>query len=111
MRSPRRVMCSSVLGFECIVLALSSIVLISVENLSTVTGLAVGLGLAAAAVVVAGLLRHEWAYYAGFVVQAAALALTVVVPVMVVIGVIFGGLWTMAYVLGRKIEREQATGA
>lgn len=111
MRSPRRMMCSSVLAFECIVLALSSIVLISVEGVSTVTGLAVGLGLAVAAIAVAGLLRHEWAYYAGFALQVAALALTVVVPVMVVIGAIFGALWTMAYVLGIKIEREQAARA
>lgn len=111
MRSPRRMMCSSVLAFECIVLALSSIVLISVENVSTPTGLAIGLGLAVAAIGVAGLLRHEWAYYAGFGLQAAALALTAVVPVMVVIGVIFGALWTAAYVLGIKIEREQAARA
>lgn len=108
MRSPRRMMCASVLGFECIVLALSSIVLISVEDVSTATGLAVGLGLAAGALVIAALLRVEWAYYAGFALQVAALALGVVVPVMFVLGLVFGALWTTAYVLGRKIEVEQA---
>jgi hypothetical protein len=104
-------MCASVLGFECIVLALSSIVLISVEDVSTPIGLAVGLGLAAAALVIAGLLRVEWAYYAGFALQVAALALGVVVPVMFVLGLVFGALWTTAYVLGRKIEIEQAARA
>jgi hypothetical protein len=109
MRSPRRMMCASVLGFECIVLALSTIVLISIENVSTGTGLAIGLGLAVSALVIAGLLRAEWAYYAGFALQAAALALgIVVVPTMVVLGVVFGALWTAAYVLGRRIEQEQA---
>ena len=68
----------------------------------------VGLGLAVAALVIAGLLRFEAAYYAGFVLQAAALALGVVVPAMIVLGLVFGALWTTAYVLGRKIEREQA---
>lgn len=108
MRSPRRMMCASVLGFEAIVLALSSIVLISVEDVSATTSLVVGLGLAVAAIVVAGLLRHEWAYLLGFLVQVGALAMAVVVPVMVVLGAVFGALWTTAYVLGRKIEQEQA---
>lgn len=111
MRSPRRMMCASVLGFECIVLALSSIVLITVEGVPAPTGLAIGLGLAVAAIVIAGLLRMEWAYSAGFALQVAALALGVVVPVMVVLGAVFGALWTTAYVLGRKIEREQAARA
>lgn len=108
MRSPRRTMCASVLGFECVVLALSSIVLISVTGTSTGVGLGVGLGLAVAAIVIAGLLRFEWAYYAGFALQVAAIAVGIVVPVMVVLGVVFGTLWTCAYVLGRRIEHEQS---
>ncbi len=111
MRSPRRIMCASVLGFECVVLALSSIVLISVEDVSAPTSLGIGLGLAVAALVIAGLLRLEWAYYAGFALQVAALALGVVVPAMIVLGAGFGALWTTAYVLGLKIEREQAARA
>jgi uncharacterized protein DUF4233 len=101
-------MCAAVLGIECIVLGLSSIVLISVEDLSTRRGLAIGLGLAVAAIVIAGLLRFEWAYYAGFALQIAALAVGVVVPVMILLGAVFAALWTTAYVLGLKIEREQA---
>jgi hypothetical protein len=104
-------MCASVLGFEAIVLGLSSIVLITVAGVSTAAGLATGLSLAGAALLIAGLLRMEWAYYAGFALQVAALALGVVVPVMFVLGAIFGTLWTTAYVLGRKIEREQAARA
>lgn len=101
-------MCASVLGLEAVVLGLTSIVLISIENTSTGAGLGIGLGLAAAAIMTAGALRLEPAYYAGFAIQAAALAVGVVVPVMIVLGLVFGGLWTAAYVLGRKIEREQA---
>lgn len=111
MRSPRRMMCVAVLSFECIVLALSSIVLINIEDVSAPIGLAIGLGLAVAAIVVAGLLRLEWAYYAGFALQVAALALGFVVPAMIVLGLVFGALWTTAYVLGLKIEREQAARA
>jgi Protein of unknown function (DUF4233) len=111
MRSPRRMMCASVLAFESIVLGLVTPVLINTEDMPTGLALFIGLGLAVAAIVVAGLLRHEWAYYAGFAIQSAAIALAIVVPVMIVLGLIFGALWTTAYVLGRKIEGQQAATA
>jgi hypothetical protein len=108
MRSPRRMMCAAVLGFECVVLALVTPVLIAVNDLATPLALAIGLGLAGACLVIAGLLRFEWAYYAGFALQLAALAVGLLVPAMVVLAVVFGGLWTAAYVLGRRIEVQQA---
>ncbi|HET7173831.1 MAG TPA: DUF4233 domain-containing protein [Nocardioidaceae bacterium] len=111
MRSPRRAMCGSVLGLEAVVLALSSIVLITISRLPASAGLGTGLGLAAAAVLVAGLLRYEWAYFAGFAMQLAAIAVGVVAPAMFVLGIVFGALYTTAYLLGRKIEREQAARA
>ena len=49
--------------------------------------LAVGLGLAVACLVVAGLLRGEWAYALGWVLQVGAIALGVVVPLMFFLGV------------------------
>ena len=108
MRSPRRTMCASVLGFECVVLALVTPVLITVEDVPTGPALGIGLGLAAAAIVIAGLLRHEEAYVAGFVLQVAALGLGLIVPAMILLGLAFGALWTTAYVLGRRIERQAA---
>ncbi|MEP6666637.1 MAG: DUF4233 domain-containing protein [Nocardioidaceae bacterium] len=109
MRSPRRMMCASVLGFECIVLGLMTPVLITVENVSQAASLVIGLGLAVAAVLTAGLLRYEWAYYVGFAIQVAALAVGIVIPAMIVLGLIFGALWTTAYVLGKKIDVQQSS--
>jgi hypothetical protein len=108
MRSPRQTMCASVLGFECIVLGLMTPVLITVEDVPKAVSLVIGLGLAVSAVLTAGLLRHEWAYYAGFAIQVAALAVGIVIPTMIVLGVIFGALWTTAYVLGKKIDAQQS---
>ncbi len=102
-------MCASVLGLECIVLGLVTPVLIAVEDVSTPKALVIGLGLALAAVVIAGMLRAEWAYLLGFVLQVAAFSLGFVVPDMFVLGLLFGALYTAAYVLGRKIETERAT--
>jgi hypothetical protein len=101
-------MCASVLGLEAVVLGLVTPVLITVEDMDTWLAIFIGVGLAVSALLVAGLLRFEWAYAVGFAIQVAALALGFVVPVMFVLGLIFGALWVTAYVLGRKIEHQQA---
>jgi uncharacterized membrane protein len=108
MGNPRRSMCATMLALQCIVLGLSTPVLITIADVDTATSLTIGLGLAALSLAVAGLLRYEWAYYAGFAIQAATLALGFVVPVMFVLGVVFGSLYAAAYLLGRKIESDRA---
>ncbi len=107
-RSPRRGMCAAVLCLEAIALGLTTPVLISIAGVATGTALAVGLGLAVVCLVLAGMLRAEWAYAMGYVVQAAAIALGFVIPVMFGLGAIFAALWAGADLLGRKIERERA---
>ena len=64
--------------------------------------------LAVVCLLLAGMLRAEWAYLAGYAVQVAAIALGFVVPVMFGLGAIFAALWAGADLLGRKIERERA---
>ena len=107
-RSPRRGMCAAVLSLEAITLGLTTPVMISIADVDTATALSVGLGLMAACLLVAGLLRAEWAYVLGWVIQLAAIGLGVVVTIMFVLGPIFALLWGAAYFLGRKIERERA---
>ena len=107
-RSPRRGMCAAVLALEAITIGLTTPVMISIAGVDTATALWVGLGLMVACLVVAGLLRGEWAYLLGWVLQLAAIGLGFVVPVMFVLGPIFALLWGTAYFLGRKIERERA---
>lgn len=107
-RSPRRGMCAAVLCLEAITVGLTTPVMISVAGVGTFTAFGVGLGLAIACLLLAGMLRAEWAYLLGWGVQVAAVALGLVVPLMVVLGAIFALLWGMADFLGRKIERERA---
>lgn len=107
-RSPRRGMCAAVLSLEAVTLGLTAPVMIAVAGVPVATALVVALGLALACLVLAGLLRHEWAYLAGWVVQGAAVGLGLVIPVMFVLGGIFALLWGTADTLGRKIERERA---
>ncbi len=107
-RSPRRGMCAAVLSLEAITLGLTTPVMITIADVSTGTALAVGLGLAVVCLLLAGTLRAEWAYLAGYAVQVAAVALGFVVPVMFGLGLVFAALWAGADLLGRKIERERA---
>jgi hypothetical protein len=108
MRSTQRSLCAAMLSLQTIVLGLTTPVLVSVEAVDTGVALAIGLGLAAACVVAAGLLRSPVGYGLGWAVQAASLALGVVIPMMVILGVVFTSLWAGAYFLGRKIDREKA---
>ena len=107
-RSPRRAMCAAVLALEAITLGLTTPVMVTVAGLALGTALAIGLGLTVVCLLLAGMLRAEWAYAAGWVVQAAAIGLGFVVPMMFFLGGIFALLWGSAYFLGRKIERERA---
>jgi FtsH-binding integral membrane protein len=107
-RSPRRGMCAAVLSLEAITLGLTIPVMISVGDVETRTALIVGLGLAFACLLVAGMLRSEKAYALGWVIQIGAIGLGVAVPMMFFLGSVFALLWGTAYFLGRKIERERA---
>ncbi len=103
-----RTMCAAVLAFEAVVIALSVPVLIQVSDVDRGPALAAGLGLAGLAVLTAGLLRYRWAYALGWAVQGGALALGFVTAAMFVVGAMFGGLWVLAIVLGRRVEAVRA---
>lgn len=103
-----RRLCSAILFLEAIVLGLTTPVLISIASVKTATALWVGLGLAVACVLVAGMLRAPWAYALGWVIQVAALALGFKISSMFFLGAVFLALWATAYFLGRKIESDRA---
>lgn len=107
-KSPRRSMCAAVLSLEAITLGLTTPVMITLADVRPAVALPVGLGLAVACLLVAGMLRREWAYLAGHALQVAAVALGFLVPTMWVLGPVFALLWGSAWWLGRKIERERA---
>ena len=101
-------MAAAVLGFESIVLFLSTPVMIQVSDVGAGAAVAVGVGLAVASVVTAGLLRHRWAYVAGSLLQVAAIGLGSVVTTMFVLGAVFALLWAAALVLGHRVDTAKA---
>ena len=109
-RSPRRGMCAAVLSLEAITLGLTTPVMITISDVSASTAVPVGLGLAVVCLLLAGMLRAEWAYLAGYAVQVAAVALGFVVPVMFGLGLVFAALWAAA-ARSRSILRPRPSAA
>jgi hypothetical protein len=103
-----RSLASIVLGFEALVLALVTPVMISVAGVKASTAVPLCLGLAVLSVVAAGLLRNQVGYILGWVIQVAAVGLGFVVPAMFVLGLAFAAFWVMAYVLGKRIDEAKA---
>lgn len=106
-KSPRRGMCAAVLSLEAVVLALTAPVAIAISDVSPAVAIPVGLGLAVACVLAAGMLRTRRGYDLGWVIQVAAIALGFLVTTMFFLGAIFGLLWATADLLGRRIEQER----
>ncbi|MFY0406272.1 DUF4233 domain-containing protein [Solicola sp. PLA-1-18] len=101
-------LCAATLGFEAIVIALATPVMIAVEDVSVPVALTVGLGLAVVAILAAGMLRRPGGYVVGHLVQVGAIAMGFLVPAMFFVGAMFGGLWVAAYLIGRRIETDRA---
>lgn len=100
-------LCASVLVGEALVIFFAALVakdLTDIDNVAVFGGAAVG---AAACLLVAGSLRHRWAFAVGSVLQLLVIAAGFVVPVMFGLGLIFAVLWVLAIYLGRRVARLQ----
>ena len=96
-----RVLASSVLGFEALVLLLAIPVFAVTGRLGIAPAAAIGGGLALACVLAIALLRSRAGYVLGSAVQAAAFVTGVWAWPMFVLGPLFGLLWAVALRVGR----------
>lgn len=99
-RTTRR-FCASMLVFEAVIFVLATPVASVVVGVPPIRAWVVGGGLAFLALVLCGLLRYRWAYYAGSALQLVAIASGYVVTVMYFLGVVFAVLWVVALYFGR----------
>jgi len=99
-----RRLCASVLGMEAIVVGLFTPVAINTQGVEPTLAFTVGLGLALLCVVVIGLLKRPFAYFAGSVIQVLTIASGFLVPAMFFIGAIFAALWITAIFVARRVE-------
>ena len=104
-----KVLCSSVLGIEAIVVFLASLVASTNGSVSS-QGLAIGLGSALAILLIAsiGTLRKRWGIYWCWLLQVVVVAMGLLVPLMFVVGGIFAILWFVAVRTGTRVDALQA---
>ena len=107
-----RQLCGTVLGMEAVIVLLAIVPMKVLEHVHGGTAAAVGFGIAALAILIAGLIgrpRMGWAVYAGSALQILVIAAGVVIPVMYILGVIFAALWFTGIWLARKVESANHT--
>jgi hypothetical protein len=99
-------------GLGATVLVLETVVLLlAIQPIRVLGGglsgvaVAVVCGLAAAAVVLAGLMRRPWAWHAGTALQVLVLAAGLLHWSLAVVGVVFGAVWLYAGHVRRTILR------
>ena len=117
-RSLRQSLASVVLAFEVVIVFLGALVIWGLSRdeggpfgLPSWVPLAAGGVLILLILVTIPLLRHEWAYVLGWVVQALVLASGLLNPAMYVVGVIFGGMWAYCMFVGARIDRARTAQA
>ena len=102
-----RRLAGAVIGIQSLVLALGALVawaLAPQDGGHRTTYLVGGLVLAALCILAAGSMRRPWGITLGWLIEIATLLAAFVVPMMAVVGLIFGALWITALVQGSKMD-------
>lgn len=104
-----------VLGFESVVVFLGGLVAFGLNALPAGIpswwGIVAGSVLAVVMVLTAGVLRHRWGIALGWALQALVALSALVVPAMLLIALIFGGLWAYATIGGARVQARVAAAA
>jgi|TARA_B100000678_G_scaffold113580_3_gene94980 hypothetical protein len=111
-RGARESLGSVVLGFESIIVFLGGLVVYGLrvlpDGIEPWWGIVAGSVLALVMVVIAGLLRHSWAIAVGWALQVVVLLGGFLVPALVVVAIIFGGMWAYATIKGASLDARNA---
>lgn len=104
-----------VLGFESIVVFLAGLTIFGLKTLppgipqwwGIVGGGVVGL----ACIALAGLITKPWAITAGWVIQAVIALSAILVPAILLVVLIFGGMWAYATIMGARLDARRPDGS
>ena len=117
-RAPRTLvqkLAPMVLGFEAIVVILAGLTIFGLNALPdgipqwwAIVGGAV---VALAMVVVAGMITKPWAIAAGWVLQVIVAMAGIFVPAIVMVVLVFGGMWAYATIMGARLDAQRPAAA
>ena len=106
-RSVKRSLASIVLGFETIVVFLAALVVFGLQALPAVPALVGGGVVCLALLATIALLRFEWAYVMGWILQAVIVATGFLNPVMFFVGALFAAMWVYCMISGSRIDHQK----
>ncbi|WP_396656811.1 DUF4233 domain-containing protein [Microbacterium sp.] len=103
---------SIVLGFESVVVFLAGLVVYGLgalpASIPSWSGIVAGAVLGLLMIVTAGLLRHRWAFWVGWALQLLLGLGAFLVPAILLVFLIFGGLWAYATIKGMQLDARNA---
>lgn len=105
-RSVKRTLATIVLGFEVIVVALAALVIFGLQALPPGLALGGGAVLGLAMVAVLALLRYEWAYVVGWILQLIMVGAGFLNPAMFFVGGMFAAMWAYCMIAGSRIDNQ-----
>ncbi|RFA11117.1 hypothetical protein B7R54_05915 [Subtercola boreus] len=107
-RSVRESICSIVLGFESVIMFLATLAVFGLKALPWPVALGGGAALCVLLLATIPLLGRPIGIALGWVLQVIILASAILVPLMLIVAVLFGGMWVFAVIRGGMIDRENA---
>lgn len=112
MRGAAESLGSIVLAAEALIVFLGGLVVFGLRALPDPIpawwGIVGAVILAIVMVVVSATLRHRWGIVLGWILQAVVLLTALLVPAMLLVGIIFGGMWAYATIKGASLDARNA---
>ena len=102
-----RVLGSTVLVFEAIVVLLAIPIAINVSDANATFALVIGIALAGLLILTVGVITKPIAVPIGWILQVLVIAAGIVVPTMFLVGGIFALLWFFAVRNGQRVDRDR----
>ena len=103
-----------VLGFEAIIVFLVGLTIFGLkalpEGIAPWWGIVGGGVVALAMIIVAGLIARPGAIAAGWVLQALLAASAFLVPAVLLVVLVFGGMWAYATIMGARLDKRRPSG-
>jgi ethanolamine transporter EutH len=104
-----------VLGFEAIVVLLAGLTIFGLRRLPESVpqwwAIVGGVIVALAMIALAGMITKPWAIPAGWVLQGIVALSAIFVPAILLVVVVFGGMWAYATTMGARVDARRQPGA
>ncbi|WP_029145418.1 DUF4233 domain-containing protein [Microbacterium luticocti] len=102
-----------VLVFESVIVFLAGLVVFGLKALAPAGlpdwwGIVGGAVVAVLMIAVSGLLRHRWGIVLGWVLQVVVALAAFLVPAILLVALVFGGMWAYATIKGASLDRRNA---